>query len=56
MPMHQWLYFDSLECLPTEDAAIDELTQENCAPVIIVSIILDVLIACRARLAHLTAL
>jgi len=29
MPIYQWLYFDGLECLPADCAA---LTEENCAP------------------------
>jgi len=29
MPICQWLYFDALECLPDDQAA---LTEENCAP------------------------
>merc|ERR1719315_990920 len=29
MPIFQWLYFDAIECLPADTAA---LTEENCAP------------------------
>ncbi|KAJ8259981.1 hypothetical protein GJAV_G00175680 [Gymnothorax javanicus] len=30
MPVKQWLYFDALECLPEEEAALP--TEEDCAP------------------------
>lgn len=35
MPIKQWLYFDSLECLSEEDDFM--LTEEECAPVSILS-------------------
>ncbi|KAM9483646.1 ubiquitin-like modifier-activating enzyme 1 [Clarias gariepinus] len=31
-PLHQWLYFDALECLPEQEDSNRGLTEEACAP------------------------